>query len=82
VPSTTESAKQLCGSLSDIVELRLALRQGVTLVRPDGYIAYSAHNHDDLAALRSARLVLERQTDRSPAPHDPVGSAIRKRMKH
>ncbi|HZI57127.1 MAG TPA: NAD(P)/FAD-dependent oxidoreductase, partial [Verrucomicrobiae bacterium] len=35
--STTEAAKQLAGSLTDIVELRLEPRQGVTLVRPDGY---------------------------------------------
>ena len=74
-PSTIEAAKQLCGSLSDIVELRLAPREGITLVRPDGYIAYSAHNHDNLAALGSVRSVLVRQADHSPAPHDVGGSA-------
>ena len=60
--STTEAAKQLAGSFIDIVELRLAERQGVTLVRPDGYIAYAAHNGDGIAALGSVRSLLERQT--------------------
>ena len=61
--STTEAAKQLAGSFPDMVELRLAQRQGVALVRPDGYVAYSAHNGDGIAALGSVRLLLERQTD-------------------
>ena len=60
--STKEAATQLAGSLSDIVELRSVRRQVVTLVRPDGYIAYSAHSHDGMAALKSVRSLLERQT--------------------
>lgn len=61
--STKEAAKQLAGSFSDIVELRLARRHVVTLVRPDGYIAYSAHSHDGIVALKSVRSLLERQTN-------------------
>ncbi len=61
-PSTTEAAKQLAGSFPDRVELRLGPSQGVALVRPDGYIAYSALNGDSIAALRSVRSLLERQT--------------------
>jgi 2-polyprenyl-6-methoxyphenol hydroxylase-like FAD-dependent oxidoreductase len=60
--TTKEAAKQLAGSLSDIVELRVARRQVVTLVRPDGYIAYSAHNQDGIGALKAVRSLLERQT--------------------
>jgi 2-polyprenyl-6-methoxyphenol hydroxylase-like FAD-dependent oxidoreductase len=60
--STKEAAQEFAGSLSDIVELRWARRQRVTLVRPDGYIAYSAHNHDGIAALKSVRALLERHT--------------------
>jgi 2-polyprenyl-6-methoxyphenol hydroxylase-like FAD-dependent oxidoreductase len=60
--STNEAAKQLAGSFSDTVQLRLARRHVVTLVRPDGYIAYSAHNHDGIVALKSVRSLLERQT--------------------
>ena len=60
---TMEAARQLAGSFTDIVELRLAQRQGVALVRPDGYIAYSTHNGDGIAALGSVRSLLERQTN-------------------
>ena len=38
---------------------------GVTLVRPDGYIAYSAHSHDRVAALGAVRSLVERQTGRT-----------------
>jgi 2-polyprenyl-6-methoxyphenol hydroxylase-like FAD-dependent oxidoreductase len=61
--STTEVAMQLVRSFADIVELRMAQRQGVTLVRPDGYIAYAAHNADRIAALATVRLLLQRQTN-------------------
>jgi hypothetical protein len=61
--SMKEAATQLAGSLSDIVELRLGPGHDITLVRPDGYIAYSAHTHDGIAALKSVRSILERQTD-------------------
>jgi len=61
--ATKEAATKLAGSFRDIVELRSARRQVVTLVRPDGYIAYSAHGHDGMAALKSVRSLLERQTN-------------------
>lgn len=62
-PEIKEAAKQLCGSFNDIVELRPARHDMITLVRPDGYIAYSAHNGDSMAALDSVRSLLERQTN-------------------
>jgi 2-polyprenyl-6-methoxyphenol hydroxylase-like FAD-dependent oxidoreductase len=61
--STQEAAKQLAGSFSDIVELRFARHPAVMLVRPDGYIAYSAKSHDGTAALAAVRSLLERQTN-------------------
>ena len=61
--SIKEAAKQLAGSFSDVVDLRLGPCHDITLVRPDGYIAYSAHNHDGIAALESVRSLLERQTN-------------------
>jgi hypothetical protein len=61
--STVEAAKRLAGSFADIVDLRLAPVEGVTLVRPDGYIAYSAHNRDSIATLGSVDSLLERQTN-------------------
>ena len=61
--STTEAARQLAGSFPDIVELRLTRGQGAALVRPDGYIAYSAQKGDGVAALGSVRSLLEYQTN-------------------
>jgi 2-polyprenyl-6-methoxyphenol hydroxylase-like FAD-dependent oxidoreductase len=60
--SIIESAKQLAERFGDIVELRLGHYQDITLVRPDGYVAYSTHNHNAVAALQSVRSLLERQT--------------------
>ncbi len=40
--STIEVAKEIGDSFGDILELRLGNCQGLTLVRPDGYIAFSA----------------------------------------
>jgi 2-polyprenyl-6-methoxyphenol hydroxylase-like FAD-dependent oxidoreductase len=57
-----EAAKQLAESLHDVLELRVGPRHDITLVRPDGYVAYSAHSHDGIAALSSIRSLLERQT--------------------
>jgi hypothetical protein len=61
--SIKEAAKQLAGSFSDIVELRLGPRHEIMVVRPDGYIAYSAHSRDGVGALKSVRSLLERQTN-------------------
>ena len=42
--------------------ITLGAATGITLVRPDGYIAYSAHKNDSIASLTSVRSLLERQT--------------------
>ena len=62
--SAKGAAKQLAESFNEIVELRLVPGHDTTLVRPDGYIAYSAHSRSGIAALASVRLLLERQTTR------------------
>lgn len=59
-PSTSEAAKQFCASFSDIVEPRQSQRRGMSLVRPDGYIAYAADNRRATASLSWVRAVLER----------------------
>ena len=61
--STKRAAEQLAVSFRDIVELRLQPRGNQTLVRPDGYIAYSASSRDGAGALSSLRSLLERQTN-------------------
>jgi 2-polyprenyl-6-methoxyphenol hydroxylase-like FAD-dependent oxidoreductase len=58
-----EAARQLSQSYSDILELRPSAFAGIRLVRPDGYLAYSAHNGNRTAALQSVRSLLERQTN-------------------
>jgi hypothetical protein len=63
--SARDAAKQLSESFSDIVELRLLPRHDITLVRPDGYVAFSANSRDGIAAVTSVRLLLERQTNRN-----------------
>jgi hypothetical protein len=62
--STKEAARQLTESFSDIVELRLRPRHNLTLIRPDGYIAYSEDSRDGIAALTTMRSLLELQTNR------------------
>jgi hypothetical protein len=65
--ATQEAAKQLCGIFSGILELRLTQRSGITLVRPDGYIAFASESRDGRLALESLRSVLERQIHPSNA---------------
>jgi len=62
-PAVREAATQLCARLPDVVELRWGARQEITLVRPDGYTAFSAGVRDGLRALDSVRSLLERQTE-------------------
>ncbi len=61
--SAREAARQLCESFRDIVELRLRPNQDTTLIRPDGYIAYSEGRRGEIAVLMSVRSLLERQTN-------------------
>jgi 2-polyprenyl-6-methoxyphenol hydroxylase-like FAD-dependent oxidoreductase len=60
--SVREEAQQLAESFGEIVELRSVAGHGITLVRPDGYIAYSAHRRGGAEALAAVRSLLERQT--------------------
>ncbi|MBV8052291.1 MAG: FAD-dependent monooxygenase [Acidobacteriaceae bacterium] len=60
-PSAKEAAKQLAVSFKDVLELRSGRQKGITLVRPDGYIAYASHE-DSATALKHVRVLLERQT--------------------
>jgi FAD binding domain-containing protein len=62
VSPAKDAAKELCDSFSEIVELRSSRRPGMTLVRPDGYIAHSVQDGNSVAALSSMRSLLERQT--------------------
>jgi hypothetical protein len=60
--STGEAARQLAEDFNDLVALRASPGGGgVTLVRPDGYIAYRDHGADSTAAIDSVRSLLARQ---------------------
>jgi 2-polyprenyl-6-methoxyphenol hydroxylase-like FAD-dependent oxidoreductase len=64
-PSVVQAVKGLADSLPEIVELRSSREPGIKLVRPDGYLAYSADPHSERAALEDIaemRSLLERQT--------------------
>ena len=63
--STKQAATEFAASFADIVELRFRPGKDITLVRPDGYIAYSAHQRDGIATLTSVRSLLQRQTTTS-----------------
>jgi 2-polyprenyl-6-methoxyphenol hydroxylase-like FAD-dependent oxidoreductase len=56
-----DEVRRLGESHQDLLELRPATGGGITLVRPDGYVAYAAHRAS-VAAVGGARAVLERQT--------------------
>jgi hypothetical protein len=60
--SVKHAAKELADSFTDVIELRLHASHDIALVRPDGYIAYSAPSREGNEALTSVRSLLERQT--------------------
>jgi len=68
---TDEVADRLAREMNEIAELRLARRPGVTLVRPDGYIAFAVDDSDDATALGAIRQLLKRQTN-PPSPAEQV----------
>lgn len=54
-----DAAEQVVASFATIVELRPVKHKGVTLVRPDGYVAFSG---EGAGAFESVRRLLARQT--------------------
>ena len=57
----SDALKQFPKSFNEIVELRLYDGREVTLVRPAGYVAFTADSIND-STLVSLRSLLERQT--------------------
>jgi len=58
---------RLVEQFPNVLELRRSGRPGVTLVRPDGYVAYSADRADP-SAIQSIRSLLERNSRASHRP--------------
>ena len=63
--ATIQAVKSLCNELADIVEQRSVRRPGLTLVRPDGYVAYVGRAAAGPAAVTSLRAALARMTGSS-----------------
>jgi len=60
--SSHEHTRRFVESVGDIVDLRRASGDHTVLVRPDGYVAYSARSGNGGHTLSSLRSLLERQT--------------------
>jgi 2-polyprenyl-6-methoxyphenol hydroxylase-like FAD-dependent oxidoreductase len=60
-PQTVEAAKQLAASYADILECRPAALHGISLLRPDGYVAYADMAPRGAASVQAAQAVLRRQ---------------------
>jgi 2-polyprenyl-6-methoxyphenol hydroxylase-like FAD-dependent oxidoreductase len=71
--TSTKAALEMAKTLRDVVEVRFADHRNATLVRPDGYVAYSASSIDRDGALASVRSLLERQTSQGVLAETPVG---------
>ena len=57
-PAGREAARQLADSFRDVLELRSRTDEGIALVRPDGYLAFSTRHHG-AAALEPVRSNVE-----------------------
>lgn len=62
-PPVLDAARQLAGSVPHVVELRPTQNECIRLIRPDGYVAFSANHREGGAAIESVRSILRRQTD-------------------
>jgi 2-polyprenyl-6-methoxyphenol hydroxylase-like FAD-dependent oxidoreductase len=60
--STRDTFSRFCSSYNEIAEMRAAQNERITLVRPDGYVAYKALTSNASSILAEVRSVLERQT--------------------
>jgi len=57
-----KALQRLCEGLSEVVELRASTQPGITLVRPDGYVAFATGTFGGEATVRELRALLELQT--------------------
>jgi hypothetical protein len=69
--ATQDTARRLSESFGEVLEIRAVRQSGITLVRPDGYIAY-ATPRADVRALAEVSAVLQRQTESVYAKAQPA----------
>lgn len=60
--ATKEAAAEFASSFSEVLELRSRSGDKITLIRPDGYVAYSGSRQDGVGALQAIQELLEPQT--------------------
>jgi hypothetical protein len=60
-PPVRETVHRLIAAFPGVIDLRTRRGADVTLIRPDGDVAYTAHGRGPVAALDSVRTLLERQ---------------------
>ena len=58
---TSQQMDQLSSNLREVIDLRKARDPGMTLVRPDGYVAYASHRTDDPNSMRTINTLLHKQ---------------------
>ena len=61
-----QAASKLAADFPDIVHVRISQQAGLTLVRPDGYVAYATHHNEGRSAVMPMRNLLTRQTGSQP----------------
>jgi 2-polyprenyl-6-methoxyphenol hydroxylase-like FAD-dependent oxidoreductase len=57
-----EAAQRLCAEMIDVVELRSTPKDGIKLIRPDGYIAYESHSRGPNESIATIRSLVEMLT--------------------
>ncbi len=59
---TKQAASKLSADFPDMVDVRSSQQAGLTLVRPDGYVAYATHHDQSGSAVMPLRTLLTQQT--------------------
>jgi 2-polyprenyl-6-methoxyphenol hydroxylase-like FAD-dependent oxidoreductase len=58
---TTQGLDELSSKFGEVIDLRKARRPGLTLVRPDGYVAYESHRKEDSNSVSEIESLLLKQ---------------------
>jgi hypothetical protein len=62
VSAEDEGVRMLSTLFPEVLEVRTAQAPGIRLVRPDGYVAYTARRTDGVRTWEALGALLERQT--------------------
>ncbi len=62
VSAEDDGVRKLSAAFSEVLEVRTGPASGIRLVRPDGYVAYTARRTDGVRTWEALGALLERQT--------------------